>query len=56
MCYPMSGTWDGEQGHHILLAPPFIINDDEIEVLAEKMAVTINSVTQQEYKNEKNYA
>ena len=56
MCYPMSGTWDGVQGHHILLAPPFIIKAEEIAELVEKMTNTIEEVTKQEYLNEKNYA
>jgi adenosylmethionine-8-amino-7-oxononanoate aminotransferase len=37
ICYPMSGTIDGRHGDHILLAPPFIINDDEIGELVEKL-------------------
>jgi adenosylmethionine-8-amino-7-oxononanoate aminotransferase len=37
MCYPMSGTIDGKQGHHILLAPPFIIGDTELDELVVKL-------------------
>ncbi|SFA75712.1 hypothetical protein SAMN05421688_0636 [Poseidonocella pacifica] len=33
ICYPMSGTIDGRQGDHILLAPPFIISDAQIDEL-----------------------
>lgn len=37
MCYPMAGTIDGVSGHHILLAPPFIISDDQISELVIKL-------------------
>ena len=35
LCYPMGGTIDGRRGHHVLLAPPFIINDAELELIVE---------------------
>ena len=38
MCYPMGGTIDGEQGHHLLLAPPFIIDDNQCDELVDKLA------------------
>ncbi len=37
ICYPMSGTIDGRQGDHILLAPPFIIEDAQIDELTDKL-------------------
>ncbi|WP_196259953.1 aspartate aminotransferase family protein [Pelagibacterium limicola] len=43
MCYPMSGTIDGENGDHILLAPPFIITDEQIGELAEKLDKTLKT-------------
>ena len=30
ICYPMQGTVDGTVGDHILIAPPFIINENEM--------------------------
>ncbi|WCE30884.1 aspartate aminotransferase family protein [Vibrio sp. SCSIO 43137] len=42
LCYPMAGTIDGKQGHHILLAPPFIITESEIDELVEKLHQTIS--------------
>lgn len=36
MIYPMSGTIDGRLGHHALLAPSFIIQDQHIEEILEK--------------------
>ncbi len=37
ICYPMGGTIDGKQGDHILLAPPFIITDAQIDELVSKL-------------------
>ena len=45
MCYPMSGTIDGQHGHHILLAPPFIIDDSHVEEIVSKLGDAVESVT-----------
>ncbi len=37
ICYPMGGTIDGKTGDHVLLAPPFIIGDAQIEELTDKL-------------------
>lgn len=37
MCYPGGGTIDGKRGSHILLAPPFIIDDSHIEEIVGKL-------------------
>ena len=37
ICYPMSGTRDGKNGDHVLLAPPFIIEDSQMDELIEKL-------------------
>ena len=42
ICYPMSGTVEGELGDHVLLAPPFIINDDQIDELVQKLSGAID--------------
>ena len=41
ICYPMSGTRDGRKGDHILLAPPFIISDDQITEVVDKLESAI---------------
>ncbi|MDE4273494.1 aspartate aminotransferase family protein [Phaeobacter gallaeciensis] len=41
ICYPMSGTRDGRNGDHILLAPPFIISEDQITEVVDKLDVAI---------------
>ncbi|MFO8125387.1 aspartate aminotransferase family protein [Yoonia sp.] len=42
ICYPMGGTVDGVSGDHVLLAPPFIIEDDQIGELVEKLDMAIH--------------
>jgi adenosylmethionine-8-amino-7-oxononanoate aminotransferase len=41
ICYPMSGTRDGKNGDHVLLAPPFIIEDNQLDELVEKLDTAI---------------
>ena len=43
MIYPMGGTLDGRQGDHVLLAPPFIISDDELDQLTERLVGAIDA-------------
>ncbi len=43
ICYPMGGTIDGRLGDHVLLAPPFIIAEREIDELVEKLAHAIEA-------------
>ncbi|MBV1786710.1 aspartate aminotransferase family protein [Marinobacterium sp. D7] len=44
MCYPMAGTIDGHRGHHILLAPPFIIEESQLDELVDKLYDTVQQV------------
>ena len=44
ICYPMQGTVDGVIGDHILIAPPFIINEDEINEISSKLKTTIENI------------
>jgi adenosylmethionine-8-amino-7-oxononanoate aminotransferase len=37
ICYPMGGTVDGRHGDHVLLAPPYIIDDTEIDELVVRL-------------------
>ncbi|RVT82194.1 aspartate aminotransferase family protein [Rhodobacteraceae bacterium CCMM004] len=45
ICYPMQGTIDGRQGDHVLLAPPFIVEDAQLDELVDKLAVAIDAAT-----------
>ena len=44
ICYPMQGTVDGSKGDHILIAPPFIINENQINEISTKLKSTIDIV------------
>lgn len=37
MCYPMGGTLDGARGDHVLIAPPFIIEEAQLDELVDKL-------------------
>ncbi|MEM8755544.1 MAG: aspartate aminotransferase family protein, partial [Pseudomonadota bacterium] len=43
ICYPMSGTIDGRSGDHVLLAPPFIIEDAQLDELTDKLETAIGA-------------
>jgi len=42
LCYPMGGTLDGQRGDHVLLAPPFIVSQAELQTLVERLALSID--------------
>jgi len=42
LCYPMGGTIDGARGDHVLLAPPFIVTDHELDLLIERLRQAID--------------
>ena len=42
ICYPMGGTIDGRQGDHVLLAPPFILSEDQVGELVDKLASALD--------------
>ncbi len=44
ICYPASGTADGVRGDHVLLAPPFIISETELEELVDKLEKSLTQV------------
>jgi adenosylmethionine-8-amino-7-oxononanoate aminotransferase len=44
ICYPMSGTIDGRQGDHVLLAPPFISQNTHLDELADKLGTAFEAV------------
>jgi len=39
----MSGTRDGVNGDHVLLAPPFILEDSHIDEMVAKLSTSIAS-------------
>jgi adenosylmethionine-8-amino-7-oxononanoate aminotransferase len=42
MVYPGGGTADGERGDHVLLAPPFVIDDEAIAEIADRLAASVD--------------
>lgn len=43
-CYPMGGTIDGINGNHVLLAPPFIVEDHHIDEIISKLGTAFDAV------------
>lgn len=47
MCYPMGGAIDGVQGDHVLLAPPFIVEESQLDELVDKLGTAISTLEEQ---------
>lgn len=43
LCYPMGGTLDGARGDHVLLAPPFIIEERQLDELVGKLGAALEA-------------
>lgn len=43
MVYPMGGTIDGVRGDHVLLAPPFIVNDSQVDAIVERLGDAVDA-------------
>ena len=43
LCYPMAGTIDGRNGDHLLLAPPFIVEDAEVDLIVVRLQQAIDA-------------
>jgi adenosylmethionine-8-amino-7-oxononanoate aminotransferase len=41
--YPMGGTLDGLRGDHVLLAPPFIVTDEELDLIVARLRDAIEA-------------
>ena len=44
ICYPGKGTADGRLGDHVLIAPPFIVTEDEIDELISRLETSLGDV------------
>ncbi|WP_170769606.1 aspartate aminotransferase family protein [Ruegeria lacuscaerulensis] len=44
ICYPMSGTRDGRFGDHVLLAPPFILDETQVGEMVTKLSNSLAAV------------
>jgi len=43
MCYPMGGTVDGVNGDHVLIAPPYILTEAQLDELADKLGDAVEA-------------
>lgn len=43
ICYPMPGTRDGRVGDHVLLAPPFIMDEADCSLIAERLSESLSA-------------
>jgi adenosylmethionine-8-amino-7-oxononanoate aminotransferase len=43
MVYPMGGTIDGVRGDHVLLAPPFIVNEEQIGDIVDRLGNALDA-------------
>jgi adenosylmethionine-8-amino-7-oxononanoate aminotransferase len=43
MCYPMGGTVDGQRGDHVLLAPPFIVDEQVVQTIATQLRAAVDA-------------
>ena len=44
ICYPMAGTRDGQHGDHVLLAPPFIASEAELDDALDRLGRAVDRV------------
>jgi adenosylmethionine-8-amino-7-oxononanoate aminotransferase len=45
LVYPSGGTADGVRGDHVLLAPPFIVNAEDIDIIVERLGDAVDAAT-----------
>ena len=43
MVYPMGGTIDGRRGDHVLIAPPFIVSEAQLDEVVDRLATAIDA-------------
>ena len=43
MVYPMGGTADGQRGDHVLLAPPFSIDEAGVDMIVERLGDAVDA-------------
>jgi adenosylmethionine-8-amino-7-oxononanoate aminotransferase len=42
-CYPMGGTIDGRLGDHAILAPPYIVTPDQIDMIVDRFGAAVDA-------------
>ena len=46
-CYPMGGTIDGQRGDHVLLAPPYTMEEGQVGEVVDKLSIAIDAALSQ---------
>jgi len=44
-CYPMGGTIDGRQGDHVILAPPYIVTAEQVDLIVDRFGDAVDAAT-----------
>ena len=47
ICYPAGGTADGDRGDHVLLAPPFIVEDSQVADIVDRIGDAIDAAVRE---------
>ena len=47
LCYPMGGTLDGARGDHVLIAPPYIVSEAQLDELTDKLGRAVDAAFRQ---------
>jgi adenosylmethionine-8-amino-7-oxononanoate aminotransferase len=47
MVYPMGGTIDGRHGDHVMIAPPFIVDEQTVDEIVERIGQAIDAALEQ---------
>ena len=43
LCYPMGGTVDGRTGDHVLLAPPYIVDESQVRDIVDRLGAAVDA-------------
>ncbi|MCZ6467952.1 MAG: aspartate aminotransferase family protein, partial [Alphaproteobacteria bacterium] len=47
ICYPAGGTADGDRGDHVLVAPPFIVEDSQVADIVDRIGDAIDAAVRE---------
>lgn len=47
MCYPTGGSIDGQRGDHVLIAPPFIIEEEHLAMIVDRLDMAVAGAVDQ---------
>jgi len=47
MCYPTGGTIDGVRGDHVLLAPPYIVDEEHLHMIVDRLESAVSGSLEQ---------